>query len=88
MTAWPRGTKRAELAGRDGPMKRIHVNKHIIAANGKHGRNDPAITIQTSAGSIVCRAIVWDGPSAMIHGQLPCGAKIWIETRCALGISL
>jgi hypothetical protein len=77
------------LAARRGAIKRIHVNKHIIAANAKHGRNDPAITVQTSAGPIACRRVDWDGPSTMVHDaehQLSCGAKVWIETQAALQV--
>lgn len=88
MSQWP---VRKSLAKRAGPLKRIHVNKHIIAANGKRGTNDPAITIQTSAGSINCRTIAWSGMSIMKHDQqnpLSCGAKVWIETSCALDFVL
>lgn len=91
MSQWPVGTKRASLAKRQGPIKRIHVNKHVISANSKHGKNDPAITIQTSAGSLNCRAVAWSGMSIMRHDQespLSCGAKVWIETYCALDIKL
>lgn len=87
MAAWPRGTKRAALAGRAGPRKRIHVNKHVIAANAKTGANDPAITIQTSDGSFTCRRVLWEGVSEMVHDAehpLSCGAKVWIETEAAL----
>lgn len=90
MSKWPMGTKRAKLAQRQGTLKRIHVNKHIIAANAKHGRDDPAITVQTSAGSYPCREVTWDGPSIMVHDAdhpLSCGAKVWIETRAALSIT-
>lgn len=90
MSAWPAGTKKANLAKRVGPLKRIHVNKHIIAANAKYGFDDPAITIQTSAGPYPCREVTWNGPSIMMHDAdhpLSCGAKVWIETRAALSVS-
>lgn len=77
----------ANLALRAGPIKRIHVNKHVIAANAKHGRNDPAITVQTSRGSFTARRVKWDGPSYMVHDAehpLSCGAKVWIETQAPL----
>lgn len=89
MSAWPKGTKRDNLARRAGTQKRIHVNKHIIAANAKTGANDPAITVQTSAGSIPCREVLWNGPSRMVHDAahpLSCGAKVWIETHAELTI--
>jgi hypothetical protein len=89
MSAWPLGTDRKALAQRAGILKRIHVNKHVIAANAKHGRNDPAITIQTSAGSFTARKIEWTGRSVMIHDAehpLSCGAKVWIETTAAVHV--
>jgi hypothetical protein len=67
------------------------VNKHIIAANAKTGANDPAITVQTSAGSFNCRTVAWSGMSLMTHDAehpLSCGAKVWIETHCALDVKL
>jgi hypothetical protein len=35
---------------RRGLIKRIHVDKQVIARNRKLGLSDPAITIQTSKG--------------------------------------
>lgn len=68
---------------RDGLIKRIHVDKHVIAANRKHGRNDPPITIQTSRGSKKAFAVDIKGPSRFIYSPdkpLSCGARLWIET--------
>lgn len=85
MSAWPRGSARGKLAGRRGPLKRVHVNKHIIAANVKCGRNDPAITVQTSAGSFTARTVVIHGPSIMRSDKpLPCGARVYLETNAQL----
>lgn len=85
MSSWPRGSERGKLAGRTGPLKRVHVNKHIIAANVKSGRNDPAITVQTSAGSFVARKVVIHGPSVMRSDKpLACGARIYLETNAQL----
>jgi hypothetical protein len=74
----------ARLAGY---RKRIHVNKHVIASNTKTGADEPAITIQTSHGPVRAREVSWNGPSVMVQSMsdpLACGAKIWIETDCAL----
>lgn len=82
-------SKRMSMAHRGGIVKRIHVNKHVIAANAKNGTNDPAITVQTSAGSFTCRRVDWEGRSTMVHDAehpLSCGAKVWIETEAALTI--
>lgn len=67
-----------------GTIKRIHVDKHIIAANLKHGRNDPPITIQTSKGSHKCFGVDIRGASRFVYRPLKplsCGARLWIETR-------
>ncbi len=66
-----------------GTIKRIHVNKHIIASNLKRGRADPAITIQTSRGSTTVYGVDIHGKSRMIYSPnkpLSCGARIWLET--------
>jgi hypothetical protein len=77
------------MAARRGAIKRIHVNKHVIASNAKHGTNEPAITVQTSKGSTTARRVDWDGPSTMVHdgeNPLSCGAKVWIETYASLDV--
>ena len=83
MSAWPAGTRRAALAARTGTVKRIHINRGIVAQNRRLGGTLPEITIQTSAGSIPCRKVEIVGPSRMVQGLKPlkCGARIWIETR-------
>jgi hypothetical protein len=68
---------------RDGLIKRIHVDKQVIAGNLKYGRNDPPITIQTSKGSRKAFAVDIKGPSRFVyspHKPLACGARLWIET--------
>jgi hypothetical protein len=63
---------------------RIHVNQHIIRANKKHGKDDPAITVRFSRGAIRCRSVEINGPSRIVqsmHKPLSCGAKVWIETE-------
>ena len=65
-------------------IKRIHVNKHVIAANRKHGRNDPPLSIKVGGENIRTHAVMILGPSAVIHRPdkpLSCGARVWIETR-------
>lgn len=85
MSAWPRGSERGLLAGRSGTLKRVHVNKHIIAANVKSGRSDPAITVQTSKGSFTAHTVVIHGPSIMRSDKpLSCGARIYLETHAQL----
>jgi len=68
---------------RTGLIKRIHINKHIIRTNLKHGRDDPAVTVQLSSGPLRARNVEIKGPSHVVTGDKPlsCGARIWIETK-------
>jgi hypothetical protein len=76
MRASDRALNLARTAGR---KKRLHVDQHRIRAGL------PAVTIQTSAGSIKTTAVTWDGPSSLVHGgPLSCGARVWIETDAPL----
>lgn len=67
---------------REGLIKRIHVDRRVLATNAKHGRNDPAWTIQTSKGPIKCSIWSVKGKTkASPPGKkLSCGARMWIET--------
>lgn len=68
---------------RNGIIKRLHVDKHVIARNVKNGTDDPAITIQVSGKSLKTRFARIKGPSDLMQPgrQLSCGARIWVETR-------
>ena len=64
-------------------VKRIHVNKQVIAANRKYGRNDPVITIKHRGTNTYCHEVEILGPSKVIYRPekpLNCGARVWIET--------
>jgi hypothetical protein len=66
-----------------GTIKRLHVDRRVIAANAKYGRTDAPITIQTSRGPHKAQRVRWNGPSTFVyspHKPLGCGAKVWIET--------
>jgi hypothetical protein len=68
---------------RKGLIKRIHVDKHVIAANLKNGENNPPITIQTSKGPLKAHDVIIKGDSrTMYHPNNPlkCGARLWTET--------
>ena len=61
----------------------IHVNKHIIAANAKHGRNDPPLTVKTYKSNTKCHEVEFIS-GRVIHRPdkpLSCGARLWIETH-------
>lgn len=87
MKSSPRKVRLA-LARREGPLKRVHVNRAVVAANRKSGRNDPALTVQTSKGSVQTRRVMFRSPAQLIQSSKPlsCGARVWIETRGALGL--
>lgn len=68
---------REELAATEGTVKRLHVDKQRVR------QHLPAVTIQTSKGSIKASAVQINGPSTLIHrpdDPLSCGARLWIET--------
>jgi len=70
-----------------GRIKRVHVDKKVIAANLKHGSSDPPITIQFSNGSIKCYGVTVFGVSEFVyrpHQPLSCGARLWIETTAEI----
>ena len=65
-------------------IKRIHVNQKNLRANRKDGGNRPLVTIQTSKGPRYADNVVIHGASMLVSRPdkpLPCGARIWIETR-------
>lgn len=70
-------------------LSRIHVNKHVVASNRVHGRNDPPISVKTRGENIRCHGVEILGPAVVMHvpnDPLACGAKIWIETESPLKI--
>ena len=66
---------------RAGTVKRLHVDRRIMAQNRKNGTNEPAYTIQTSKGSIKCHWV--DGYFTFDQSKKPlsCGARMYGETR-------
>jgi len=72
-----------------GTIKRLHVDRRVIASNRKHGRDDPPITVQTSKGPIKTRRAEILGPSTFIYNPtkpLSCGARLWVETRAEVQV--
>lgn len=70
-----------------GTIKRIHVDRRIVAQNRRTGANAPAITIQTSKGPIKARKVCVAGLARFVQADgvavkpLGCGARIWCETK-------
>jgi len=82
--------RRREKAHDNVSIKRIHVDKKVIMSNLKHGKNDPPVTIQTSAGPIKGYGVKILGPSEFVYRPnkpLNCGARLWIETTAELEIN-
>lgn len=87
---------------RAGLVKRIHVNRQIVARNRKTGANDPAITVQARGGPYKARSVTVLGHGTMVQagpeysevdGQLirvikplSCGARLWYETKAAVEV--
>ena len=70
-------------------MKIIHINRHIIQYNAKHGVNLPVCRIQEGKVTKYGRTVEIKGPSKMVYdpyNPLKCGAKLWIETNADLNI--
>jgi len=71
-------------------MIRVHVNRSVVAANRKHGRNDPPLTIRQGRKRIYAHEVELTGPVRVIHRPdkpLDCGAKVWIEATEARVVS-
>jgi hypothetical protein len=85
---------------KQGTVKRIHVDRRVIAQNRKNGTHEPTITVQTSKGPHKCRRAVVLGNGEMVQAgpvysdedgkmvrvikPLGCGARVWFETRAAV----
>ena len=69
-------------------LKTIHINRHTMNKNRKHGLDDPPIGIEQSGQPKVYAQRVWIlGPCAINHNPekpLKCGAKVWIETKAPI----
>jgi hypothetical protein len=73
-----------------GTIKRLHVDKGVIASDRKNGTCNPPLTIQTSKGSIKATTVHILGPSLFVYRPekpLSCGARAWIETRAEIEYS-
>jgi hypothetical protein len=70
---------------KSGTIKRIHVNKKVIASNLKHGKNDPPISIQHHRGPDTAHVVKILGECVMRSDKpLKCGARVYVETVSAV----
>lgn len=65
-------------------LKRIHVNRHHIAANRKDGGDRPCFTVKTYKTNDYAHRVEIHGPCEMVYNPdnpLNCGAVAWMETK-------
>jgi hypothetical protein len=65
-------------------LTRIHVNQHVIKRNRQLGENAHPITVKVGKANRYAHRVEVLGPSLLIYRPekpLPCGARLWIETR-------
>jgi hypothetical protein len=86
---------------KSGTVKRLHVDRRILASNKKTGGNAAAITVQTSKGPLKARRAEVLGHctfeqagevvsevdgSVRVIKPLSCGARVWIRTTAAVEV--
>lgn len=62
----------------------IHVNRHNIAYNRKHGSEKPVFTVKTYRENRKGNSVVVCGPARFVYSPdkpLKCGAVAWVETE-------
>ena len=62
----------------------VLINRHVIASNKKHGRQDPPISVRNGKHGKpwYVSELVIDRPAKLIYNPenpLKCGATVWIE---------
>jgi hypothetical protein len=60
-------------------MVRIHINRHVVAANRKHGRSDPPISIVRKGRTTRVSEVEILGPARVVYSPdrpLKCGARV------------
>jgi hypothetical protein len=65
----------------------IHVNQHVIRANGTTGARDPVLTVKSGKTNRYAHEVQVEGPCKIVYSPdkpLSCGAKVWIETTAAV----
>lgn len=69
-------------------IARVHINKHIISANRKHGKTDAPISVKVGGVNHKTHEVAILDNSGKVVAKvlhrpdraLPCGAVVWIET--------
>ena len=70
-------------------MIKVHVNRHKIAANAKHGTNAPPIAVRRGSKVEYAHEVKLTGAVVVYRPDRPlkCGAKVWIEAESAEVVS-
>ena len=62
----------------------VHVNRHMIAFNKKHGSSLPCYTVKSGSSNRYAYMVTFNGPCWLVDTRynkpLSCGARAWIET--------
>ena len=74
---------------REGIIKRVHVNQHVIKSNLKGGADEPVLTVKTSSGNDYGHEVdILDQDGNIVasvvyrpENRLSCGATVWIESK-------
>jgi hypothetical protein len=67
-----------------GPIKRIHVNQHVIRANKRDGAQDPPLSVKVGGRTLPAHDVLITGPSRVVYRPdkpLACGATVWVTTQ-------
>lgn len=72
----------------------IHVNKHKIRSNQKHGTNEPVLTVKSGGKNRYGQEVrILDAAGVEIakvvyrpRKPLSCGATVWIESKATVVI--
>ena len=71
-------------------IKRLHINKHVLAGNTKNGTDNPPIAIKCSKGNHYGNSVEIQGPSKLVYSPhkpiLSCGARLVLETTAKVVI--
>lgn len=78
----------------NGLKKYIHVNKHKIASNLKHGTDDPVITAKTYKSNDYAKQVdILDEQGNVVASlvqemdkPLSCGARVYIVTNATIKV--
>jgi hypothetical protein len=69
-------------------IKRVTVNRNVVASNKKHGTNKPVLSVQTSKGVTKCYDVLFKDAhliqKAPHEKGLSCGATVWIQTTAPI----